>query len=273
VSASSTRPPTRRLAINRLRDRKPLDAAAVDRFIARHEVPIVEGPRCTFLYRGEADQVFLAQRIVGLPELLPLRPLRGTDLWFLVLELPEGSRVNYQLEVRRGDHVERINDPLNEKLSYSPVGTSSVCFGHGYESPEWTMPNPDARPGELVDLTVRSRALRADRPVTVYLPAHRVVPPADRPRRAGLPPVRRRQDRAGQPDPPARRRGDGGRLSASAGPAHRVRQLDEPLALPDQRAAAPAGDRAATRRQAVGAMPDGLELRGRRLVVGSRAGA
>jgi enterochelin esterase-like enzyme len=102
---------------------------------------------------------------------LPLRPLRGTDLWFLVLELPEGSRVNYQLEVRRGDHVERINDPLNEKLSYSPVGTSSVCFGHGYESPEWTMPNPDARPGELVDLTVRSRALRADCPVTVYLPA------------------------------------------------------------------------------------------------------
>jgi enterochelin esterase family protein len=162
---------TRRLAINRLRERKPLDEAAVDRFLARHEVPIVEGPRCTFLYRGEADEVFLAQRIVGLPELLPLRRLRGTDLWYLVLELPEGSRVNYQLEVRRGDHVERINDPLNEKLSYSPVGTSSVCFGYGYESPEWTMPDPDARPGDLIELTVPSRALRRDCPVTVYLPA------------------------------------------------------------------------------------------------------
>jgi enterochelin esterase family protein len=166
-----TRAPTRRLAINRLRDRKPLDAAAVDRFLARHEVPVVEGSRCTFLYRGEADEVFLAQRIVGLPELLPLRRLRGTDLWYLVLELPEGSRVNYQLEVRRGHHVERINDPLNPKLSYSPVGTSSVCFGHGYESPEWTMFDPDARAGELVELTVPSRALRRDCPVTVYLPA------------------------------------------------------------------------------------------------------
>ncbi len=160
-----------RLAINRLKDRKPLDAAAVDRFLARHEVPIVEGSRCTFLFRGDADAVYVVQRIVGLPELLPLRRLRDTDLWYLVLELPEGSRVNYQLEIRRGDHVERINDPLNDKLSYSPVGTSSVCFGHGYQSPEWTEPDPDARPGDLMQLTVRSRALRRDCPVTVYLPA------------------------------------------------------------------------------------------------------
>jgi enterochelin esterase-like enzyme len=171
MSLLGTGAPTRRLAINRLKDRKPLDAAAVDRFLARHEVPIVEGSRCTFLFRGDVDEVFLAQRIVGLPELLPLRRLWGTDLWYLVLELPEGSRVNYQLEVRRGEHVERINDPLNEKLSYSPVGTSSVCFGHGYESPEWTMPDPDARPGDLVHMTMRSRVLRRDCPVTVYLPA------------------------------------------------------------------------------------------------------
>ncbi len=161
----------RRLAINRLKDRKPLDAAAVDRFLARHEVPIVEGSRCTFLFRGEADEVFVVQRIVGLPELLPLRRLRHTDLWYLVLDLPEGSRVNYQLEIRRGDQVERTNDPLNEKLSYSPVGTSSVCFGHGYETPEWTLPDPEARSGELVQLTVPSRALRRDCPVTLYLPA------------------------------------------------------------------------------------------------------
>jgi enterochelin esterase-like enzyme len=161
----------RRLAINRLKDRRPLDAATIDRFLARHEVPIIEGRRCTFLFRGEADQVWLAQRVVGLPGLIPLRRLRGTDLWYLVLELPEGSRVNYQLEVRRDGHVEQMNDPLNEKLSYSPVGTSSVCFGYGYESPEWTIPDPEARPGELVPLVVQSRALGRDCPVTLYLPA------------------------------------------------------------------------------------------------------
>ncbi len=162
---------TGKLAINRLKDRKQLDAAAVDTFLARHEVPVVEGSHCTFLFRGEADEVLLSQRIVGLPELIPLRRLYGTDLWYLALELPHGSRVNYQIEVRRGDHVERFNDPLNPKLSYSPVGTSSVCFGPGYETPEWTMHDPDSRPGELVDVRVRSRALRREVPVQVYLPA------------------------------------------------------------------------------------------------------
>jgi enterochelin esterase-like enzyme len=159
-----------RLAINRLRERKP-DAVAVDRFLARHEMPIVEGARCTFLWRGEADAVYLVQRIVGLPDKIPMRRLWGTDLWYVVLELPEGSRINYQLEVRRGDDVECMNDPMNPKVSYSPVGTSSVCFAHGYRTPEWTFPDPEARPGELTELVVRSRALRRDCRVRVYLPA------------------------------------------------------------------------------------------------------
>jgi enterochelin esterase-like enzyme len=171
VSSPAAGAETRRLAINRLKDQKPLDAAAVDEFLGQHRVPIVEGSRCTFLFRGEADEVHLAQRIVGLADLLPLRRLWGTDLWYLVLELPEGSRVDYQLEVRRGEDVERFNDPLNPDLSHSPVGSSSVCFGHGYETPAWTLPDPDAREGDLVEMTVRSRALRRDCPVTLYLPA------------------------------------------------------------------------------------------------------
>ena len=95
-----------RLAINRLKERKP-DAAAVDRFLARHDVPIVEGDRCTFLWRGEADEVFLVQRIVGLPNRIPLRRLRGTDLWYLVLELPEGTAMS---------HVHRSRMRLREQL-------------------------------------------------------------------------------------------------------------------------------------------------------------
>jgi len=159
-----------RLAINRLKDRKP-DDAAVDRFLARHQAPIVEQDRCTFLWRGEADDVRLVHRIVGLPDAIPLRRVWGTDLWYLVLELPAGSRLNYQLEVRRGEHHERMNDPLNPKLSYSPVGTSSVCFADGYTTPDWTEPDPEARPGELADIVVTSRALRRDQRITLYLPA------------------------------------------------------------------------------------------------------
>jgi hypothetical protein len=161
----------RKLAINRLRERRPLDSGTVDRFLTRYEVPIVEGPRCTFLYRGEADEVFLIHRIVGLPDRMPLRRLRGTDLWYVVLELPEGSRVEYQLEVARGGERSRFNDPLNPRIARSPVGDSSVCFAHGYVVPDWTLPDPEARPGSLTDLVVPSRALRREVRVTLYLPA------------------------------------------------------------------------------------------------------
>ncbi|MBV9205973.1 MAG: enterochelin esterase [Actinobacteria bacterium] len=169
--AEGVRAVSRKLAINRLRDRRPLNAAAVDRFLARHEVPIVEGARCTFLYRGEADEVSLVHRIFGLPSHLPLRRLRDTDLWYGMLELPEGSRVEYQLEVARDGHRDRINDPLNPRLAHSPMGSSSVCYAQGYVTPDWTMPDADARQGSLTDVVVRSRALRRDCRVTLYLPA------------------------------------------------------------------------------------------------------
>jgi len=170
-SAPAVAASSRKLAINRLRERRPLDAGAVDRFLARNQVPIVEGPRCTFLFRGEADEVFLVHRIFGLPGPMPMRRLHGTDLWYLVLELPEGSRVEYQLEVVRGGQRSRFNDPLNPRLARSPVGDSSACYAHGYVVPDWTLPDPEARPGSLVDMVVPSRALRRETRVTVYLPA------------------------------------------------------------------------------------------------------
>ena len=98
MTAARPRTSSGMLAINRLKSAKPLDAEAVDSFLGRHEVPVVEGEKCTFLWRGEADEAWVCQRIVGLPDRIPLRRLHGTDLWYLVLELPKGSRVEYQIE-------------------------------------------------------------------------------------------------------------------------------------------------------------------------------
>jgi enterochelin esterase-like enzyme len=159
------------LAINRLRRQSGIDGATVDRFLARYEVPVVEGHFCTFVYRGEADDVRLALRIVGLPDRLPMDRLTGTDLWYLILEVPEGSRIEYQFEVCRDGRYECHDDPLNPRFSYSPVGVSSVCFGPGYVTPDWTVPDPAAPPGRLTDLVVQSQALGRDCPVTLYLPA------------------------------------------------------------------------------------------------------
>jgi enterochelin esterase-like enzyme len=162
---------TSRLAINQLQQQGWVDETTVDQFLAGREVPIVEGRHCTFLFRGEAEEVYLAQRIVGLPSRLPMRRVAGTSLWYVVLKVPKSSRINYQIEIVRPEHVERFNDPLNPKLSHSPFGAISVCFSLGYTDPEWTFPDPDARPGELTDLVVQSRALKRDCQVTIYQPA------------------------------------------------------------------------------------------------------
>ena len=158
---------TNRLAINQIQQQGLVDEATVDSFLAGREVPIVEGRHCTFLFRGEADEVYLAQRIVGLPSRMPMRRVASTALWYVVLKVPERSRINYQIEVIRGEHVERFNDPLNPRLSHSPFGAISVCFSFGYTDPEWTFPDVDAPPGELIELVVESGALERECRVTL----------------------------------------------------------------------------------------------------------
>lgn len=164
-------PPRRKLAINRLRERRGLDHVAVDRFLERHDVPIIEGDRATFVYRGPADEVRLVHRVVGVPPGVPLRRVENTDLWYVVLELPAGSRVEYQFEVVHDGERVQMNDWRNPRVAHSPVGSSSVCHAHGYEVPAWTQPDKDSRPGRLVQVDVHSRALRRTSPVQVYLPA------------------------------------------------------------------------------------------------------
>lgn len=161
----------RKLEINRLRENPALGPELVSAFVAKHGSPIIEGAHATFLFRGEADEVFVRHRVVGLPDPLPMKRIAGTDLWAATSDLPAGSRVEYQLETRRGDHYDRFNDPLNPRLAHSPLGSSSVCAGEGYEVPWWTQYQVDSRPGELTEERMRSRALRREQNFWLYRPA------------------------------------------------------------------------------------------------------
>jgi len=160
-----------KLAINRFRERRNLDDEAVSRFLERFGSPIVESSLTTFLHRGEADGVSVRHRVVGLPDPLPMRRIEGTDLWFVVVDLPSGSRIEYQLEVSIEGRHDRFNDPFNPRLAHNPFGASTVCYAAGYRVPDWALPDEESRPGELVELSVRSRALRRETTPLVYLPA------------------------------------------------------------------------------------------------------
>jgi enterochelin esterase family protein len=144
---------------------------AVRRFVEEHGSPIVEGDTITFLFHGEADEVHLRHFILALPSSTAFERVRGTDLWFLRLEVPRGSRIEYKLEIVQGRHKRLVRDPLNPRKAHDPYGANSVCAASGYDTPEWTKADPEARQGSLTPFDFRSGALGADRHIQVYQPA------------------------------------------------------------------------------------------------------
>ncbi len=159
------------LAIQELRRSRLVSLDELDAFLRTHSFPLVEGQTVTFVWRGEAERVHLRHWIYGLPSSQALRRLEGSDLWFLMLDLPPGSRVEYKFEVYRGSGFELVTDPLNTHVATDPMGTNSVVHAPGYEVPDYTLFDPNARPGSLETLVLASQAFGEPRAVQVYLPA------------------------------------------------------------------------------------------------------
>lgn len=145
--------------------------AAIDAFLEHNSFPIVDGRQLTFFFRGEADAVLLQHFIFGLPTSQPFHRIDGTDLWYLEQELPTNSRMQYKLNLVRGEDHTWILDPLNPHLARDPFGANSVCHSAGAERPEWTLPDSEARPGKIENVQLTSQAFGEDRQVKVYLPA------------------------------------------------------------------------------------------------------
>lgn len=150
-------------------DRSP---AAVGAFLDAHEFPLAEGRQVTFTFRGQARRVFVQHWIQALPQQQPFVHVPGTDLWYLTMDLPENSRIEYKLGVDMGMGLPQlIQDPLNEHLARDPFGANSVIHTEGYVAPDWAEENDTTRPGTLEHHTVPSAAFGGDREVQVYLPA------------------------------------------------------------------------------------------------------
>lgn len=159
------------VAVRELIEAGAPDEARIDAFVERHEFPIVEDGSVTFVFRGQADAVRLRHWIFGLPSSQDFRRLEGTDLWHLTLEIPERSRIEYKIERIRDGSSDWLMDPLNDRVAHDPYGANSVCYGRGYETPDWTVPDPEARRGYLEELSLRSESFGEERRVRVYLPA------------------------------------------------------------------------------------------------------
>ena len=99
----------------------------VDGFIGGNRFPLIEPAAATFVYRGEADAVYLRRWMHGETDGLPLERLDGTDLWHLRVPVPKGARLEYKFDVVRDGTGAWINDPLNPEVATDPFGANSVC--------------------------------------------------------------------------------------------------------------------------------------------------
>jgi enterochelin esterase family protein len=143
----------------------------LDAFLLAQPFPIIEGERVTFVFRGRADGVKLWHSIFGLPSFQPFERVPWTDLWYLTLDLPPGSRMEYKLLVERNGDGRLVRDPLNPNVAHDPYGANSVAYGEGYARPDWTQHDGEARPGAVEDREIESAAFGGRRTVQVYLPA------------------------------------------------------------------------------------------------------
>ncbi|MCA9585091.1 MAG: hypothetical protein KC657_07020 [Myxococcales bacterium] len=150
---------------------EPLDADKVTRFLADRPFPLIEGLKVTFAWRGEAEGVNLRHWIYGLESANPLTRAPDTDLWYLTLEIPRGSRVEYKYEILRDGGSQWIEDPRNPNRARDPFGANSVLQSEGYAVPDWAEPDERARPGHLEPFSFKSKAFGAVRTGAIYYPA------------------------------------------------------------------------------------------------------
>ncbi len=163
-----TAPPD--LAIHELAAAAP-SPEDLDAFLERHSFPLREGPHTTFVYRGGAKRMRLGHWLFGAPASRDMERIPGTDLWYLVMDLPPGSRVEYRFQRVLDVEADWILDPLNPHTAEDPFGEQSVCHAVGYERPDWTLTDPSIPAGEVVETGARHR-LDPMRRVHAYVPAN-----------------------------------------------------------------------------------------------------
>ncbi len=147
------------------------DEAALEAFIAAQSFPMLDKTDVTFVYRGEAEEVYLRHWIYGLQTAQPLQRLAGTDLWSVTIELPATSRIEYKYEVVHQDGRDLVLDPLNPYQAKDPFGANSVCRGYRYHRPEWTEHDPASRTGKFRSIKITSASFGEKRGIKLYLPA------------------------------------------------------------------------------------------------------
>ena len=172
--------------LGKMRSPKELDAFW-DRLEKSSRIPYTFENRCLFLYRGEADNVSWngafnqwgrqnnVFRNSG-------RRISGTDIWVLVQEFAEDSRLEYKIVINESSWLDRffglerdntwIHDPSNPNQRKGGFGPDSELRMPKYKSPKEIALNPDVEQGTITEnALISSEILGYDISYQLYLPA------------------------------------------------------------------------------------------------------
>ncbi|MEM9383187.1 MAG: alpha/beta hydrolase-fold protein, partial [Planctomycetota bacterium] len=137
--------------------------------LAGHSFPFVDGGRALFVYAGPAEEVRLHHWIFGLESAQEFHRTHP-EVWTLEVEVQDGARVEYKLEVVQRGERQLTRDPQNEAVARDPFGANSVVTGVGYEEPWWALEDRSKRQGQVLERQLRSDVFGDVRPLSIYLP-------------------------------------------------------------------------------------------------------
>jgi enterochelin esterase family protein len=138
----------------------------------------LDGPRVTDAHiafrfsdpSGSVVSVDLLQE-VSRPRVGPRFARLDDGSFYLDWPRPDAVRVEYQLVLGYSDGGSAtVSDPENRLTAPGPFGDRSVVELPGYAAPTWVDEEPQTE-GVLREVSVRSRILRCDVPITIWEPA------------------------------------------------------------------------------------------------------
>ncbi len=141
-------------------------------FVDGNSFPLVHEHQAVFFFwdSHHTEGVVLAHWVFGLESRQEFQRIEGTDAFYLHLELPLGSRVEYKLELHRGGERHWIRDPRNPQQAFDPFGSNSVCTMTGYAEPAWVRRARGVPKGRFETLRIPSQVYGGERTLRVYLP-------------------------------------------------------------------------------------------------------
>lgn len=153
-----------------LEDSKAIIVENLSTALAKQDYPFYEDDsKAVLVYKGKAENVALLSDLTGWTDPISFNPLKGTDLFYLIIEIEPDARIQYLLMIDGNAVV----DPANKFKSLHGLGTMSELAMPKYERHPYLndfLYGKEGRYNGLLKHNLPPGALPYNHEVHIYLP-------------------------------------------------------------------------------------------------------